>query len=259
MKHLIFFIFLLSSSIAYGQNPDLIVTTGGDSLKCKIVEVNASEIQFRFDTGSIISIPRNEVASHQYNYIPANPTNRETPAGAPKEKKKTAAANPPFYVALTAGASTFGSYSMGKIEKGGPGVFGADVAYFFLPYLGAGLKVNVGICEVDFGESLTYNETITFAGPALHGIFRKGVLAFTGVAGVGVLNWNYRKKLVSASLTESYTTAGASLSAGVNYMLTRHVGVVFNVQSVLGAVKDDAGNERKPAGIGASLGLNVRL
>ena len=78
MRHLISIFLLLFSAIAYGQ--DLIVTTAGDSLKCKIVEVNAGEIQFRFGTGGIISIQRNEVMSYQYNFT----TTRNTPAVTPQ-------------------------------------------------------------------------------------------------------------------------------------------------------------------------------
>jgi len=70
MKYLILFVLMIFSVAAYGQNPDLIVTTTGDSLICKIVEVSANTIQFRFDTGTIISIRRTEVTSYQYNYTP---------------------------------------------------------------------------------------------------------------------------------------------------------------------------------------------
>ena len=76
MKHLILLVFLLCSFAAYGQspdNPDLIVTITGDSLHCKIIEVTAERIQFRFGPGTIIPINRNEVRSYQYYFASATP------------------------------------------------------------------------------------------------------------------------------------------------------------------------------------------
>ena len=71
IKNLFLFVFLICSFAAYGQ--DLIVTTTGDSLRCKIVEVTHEQIQFRFEQGRIIPIKRIEVASYQYNFKPAKP------------------------------------------------------------------------------------------------------------------------------------------------------------------------------------------
>lgn len=73
MRHLILFLFLIYSFAVYGQNKDntdLIVTSTGDSLHCKIVEVTAERIQFRFGPGTIIPINRSDVASYQYHFTP---------------------------------------------------------------------------------------------------------------------------------------------------------------------------------------------
>ena len=174
----------------------------------------------------------------------------------PKEKseKTPATEYPPFYVAISAGKSTFGTISFGKITSGGPGVLGIDVAYFFNPNLGAGLKLNVGQCEVDFKEFI-YNETITFCGPSLYGRWGKGRLAFTAGAGVGWLNWQYEMP-TSGSAHE--TTAGVFLSAGLNYMISQNVGIGFNLQSVLGSLSANDVS-RNPAGLGATVGINFRF
>jgi len=76
MKRFFLLLFLLCSFAAYGQNadnPDLIVTITGDSLHCKIIEVTAERIQFRFGPGTIIPINRNEVRSYHYYFAPATP------------------------------------------------------------------------------------------------------------------------------------------------------------------------------------------
>ena len=67
MKHIILFIFLFCSCVAYGQ--DLIVTVSGDSLNCKITEVKTDAIFFRYDVGgNIVSLPMNQVASYKYDF-----------------------------------------------------------------------------------------------------------------------------------------------------------------------------------------------
>ena len=273
MKYLIFIILLFSPVFVFGQ--DLIVTTAGDSLKCKIVEVKSSEIQFRFGTGGIVTIERNQVASYQYNFAPtspatptkkAEPVKKEVATKSPKEpkEKKPSSENSPFYAAFAVGASSYGSYSLAKVNSGGAFLVGADVAYFFSPWLGAGLKLSMSSCEVDFSESFTFKETVTFAGPALYGRWGNETVTFTAGAGAGMLKWKLSNLSDNTGVSKekdaaSYTTAGGILSAGVSYMLAQNLGVGLNVQSVLGSAKDKGDNERKPAGIGATLGINFRF
>ena len=189
--------------------------------------------------------------------IPITVSSQNPPPPPPPPKPSY----PPFYLAVTAGVSTFGSVSLGSITNGGSGVFGADIAYFFnSSSFGMGLKLNVGMTEVDFGNSFSYNEMVMFAGPALYGRWGKGAVAFTSCAGVGILNWKWN--VSESGNTRNYdpsSAVGGFLSAGVNYMFTKNVGIGLNVQSILGSVKDDDGYERKPTGIGATLGFNFRF
>ena len=276
---LISLVFILFSLAIYGQNPnpDLIVTTGGDSLNCKIIEVTAGEIQFRFGTGGIIAIPRSDVISHQYNFEPAQavttravqPTATTTaqPAattdvqpetttivngGSVKVSKQTS--YPPAFLAFTAEAGAFGSISLGEIKSGIAGGFGADAAYFFNQRIGAGLKLNTGICEVDFGDAI-YNEVITFLGPALYGRFGNERIAFAAGTAVGLLlwKWNFRNE------QKTDTSVGVIISGGINFMITQNFGIGMNLQSIIGSVENANGEERKPAGIGATMGFNFRF
>ena len=195
MKYFILLVFLFSASIAYAQNPDLIVTHSGDSIKCKLVKVGTEEIQFRIGSGNTIIIDRSEVASYQYNFGRV-----VTPR---VKKEKTATGYPPLYLAITAGKSAFGTASFGEITNGGPGVFGADIAYFFSSWLGAGLKLNAGVCNVDFGESIDYQETVMFVGPAFYGRFGKGAFAFTVAAGGGLINWKPKMNATVSGMTQT--------------------------------------------------------
>jgi len=246
MKHLILFVFLLFSSIVYGQNPDLMVTINGDSIKCKLVRVKANEIHFRIGNGNIIIIDRKEVASYLYHFVSDKPVSVK---------------NPPFYAAIMAGASNFGTYEVGNVKIGGTFDVGADLAYFFTAGIGAGLKLNMAFCDVNFGESIVYNETMTFIGPALYGRWGANKWAATLSAGGGLLSWKVANmEFFNISHNDkTYSSFGGFITAGVNYIVTQHLGVGLNIKSALGTLKDDSGYERKPAGIGLGLVINFRF
>ena len=70
MKNSILTILFLCSNLIFGQNPDLIVTTTGDSINCKIVDISAEQIQFIIGDSRIIPIKRIEVASYKYSFTP---------------------------------------------------------------------------------------------------------------------------------------------------------------------------------------------
>jgi len=85
--------------------------------------------------------------------------------------------------------------------------------------------------------------------------------AFTFGIGAGALNWklsDVKEDNVYVD-NESYTSAGAFISAGVCYMFSQHVGFSLNLQTLLGSLKDQYGWERKPAGVGGALGINFRF
>ena len=290
MKYLIFITLLLSSVIARGQ--DLIVATSGDSLKCKIVEVKSDEVQFRFGTGGIISIPRNEVASYQYNFAPAAPTQRDAPAAnvepvyvapanvPPREKEPASSSSvkyPPFYISVVLGGGSFGEYSIDEYNfnpKGTPIIFGMDFAYFFIKSLGVGFKLNATGGDVTYtytflgitNDVMTCYDMVMFYGPALYGRWGKDKVAFTASLGIGGLNWSQTNAVIDGLSyeDESYSSFGGFISAGVDYMFSRHFGVGFNMQSLLGKIKytdydEDLHAVRNPTGLGFNVGFYFRF
>ena len=273
MKHSILLAFLFCTFAAHGQNVDLIVTTTGDSLRCKIVEVTAERIQFRFEQGTVIPIGRSEVASYQYNFsqpaanAPAGRNAAAKPVDtkpAQREKKDQAAEKSssgyrPFYTAFTIGGGSFGS-AFEEID-GTALNFGLDFAYFFIPQLAAGLKLNFAGSQVsyeDYYESLSYYDFVSFYGPALYGRFPMKKFAFAASLGLGGLKWSISDVTlngIKSSEKESYSAFGGFISAGVNYMFTQHVGIGANLQSMLGTIEED----RKVAGLVFTVGICARF
>ena len=262
LKYLKLIVFLFCAHVVCGQ--DLIITVTGDSIKCKIIEIGNDDIQIRFGrSGNVISIKRSEMASYEYNFEMASSSEKPVKASSKEETKKEKPARksyPPFCAALSAGATTFGSVSFGDMKGFVPEI-GADMTYFLNPVFGAGLKLNVAGCNVDFGDIFSYQDVVIFFGAAAYGRFGKDRIFVTAGAGAGGCIWIMKNQLSNDQSLEnmSSTAPGGFLSAGVNYMLTPQVGVGLNVQSIISSLKNAAGYERKAIGIGCNVEFNYRF
>jgi len=257
-----------TSIVVSTSAPDIISLKDGEVIQALIQKISESGVTYRlfaYPNGPRYTLEKSEIIKIKYangsmvvfSDVPP-PSLFEPPPVAPTRPASKNEGYPSFYIALTTGASSFGTVSFARITKGGPGIFGADIAYFFNPNFGAGAKLNMGICEVDIGNSNTYNETVTFLGPALYGRLGKGAFAFTVGAGAGLLNWQWEIKDAGALVDRKVKSSpGGFLSAGINCMLSRNFGIGMNVQSVSGSVGDS--EIRKPAGIGGTLGINFRF
>jgi len=259
MRRLFILSFLFFSQVIYGQ--DLIITVTGDSLKCKIIEIGYDDIQIRFGKSSdIISIKSSEMASYEYNFELA--ASEKKPLYIPSQEKKEQPATVylPYFTALTVGASPFGSVSFGDVE-GLMLAFGADMAYFFNPWLGAGIKLNTMSCHIDFGEAFSYRDRVIFLGPALYGRFDISKMTCIASAGAGGCIWMMNHQISNNNSRDniSCTSPGGFLSAGVIYSLTEQFGIGLNIQSAISSMKNACDYERKPAGIGGTLGINYKF
>ena len=236
MKYLIVITFLLCPVIACGQ--DLIVATSGDSLKCKIVEVKPDEIQFRFGAGGMIAIPRNEVASYQYNFAPVAPTIRDTRTNpvddapvhaSPKEKEKDFL---PFYVGLVGG-------------HGDIPLIGFNAAYFFNQCAGLGFALHHQYWSSDAGNRHTY----TFFGPVFYGHWGKHNGKFYFPTNFGLVRLSYKEN----SWEDSTTGFGYFVSVGAACRLTNLISIGLN-----GEIAKDFYNEMYLMG-GFAVNLNFHF
>ena len=240
MKYFIFSTLLLCSVVAYGQ--DLILTTAGDSLKCKIVEVNASEIQFRFGTGGIITIERKEVATYQYNYAPATTASpvSTAPARTAEQTYQTPASvssqkTPHIYVGLVGGAPLL--------------LVGLNGAYFFNRLIGAGFAVHHQVINYDDGST----DKITFYGPVFYGHWgrRNGKFFFPTNFGVGAVSYNYQYESYWNVFDATGTELGFFTSLGAAFKPTRSFSIGLNLEAAY-SLGDDLL-------VGITLGINFHF
>ena len=154
--------------------------------------------------------------------------------------------------------------SIGDVQSGGAIAAGADVTYFFNPYLGVGMKFNVTSCDVNFNDYFSGNDKMIFFAPALYSRFGKGRLSLGLNAGLGLLNWKWELSDKSVNVSdlslenESTTGICGVLSVGVSYMVSQRLGFGFNVQSLIGSIKTD-NYKRTPAPIGLFFEGNYRF
>jgi len=173
----------------------------------------------------------------------------------PKPKKSK-------YLAISAGASRFGTIWLGEAE-GSSLVLGVDAAYFFKKGFGVGIKVTSSMCNVEIvNKGLSGIDVVNFLGPALYGRFGSNRLAFIVSAGAGILTWSYDRRLGYDYYSkfdgiQTTISPGGFISAGINCMITKKMGIGLNIQSTIGSSNYDF--ERNPTAIGGTLGLNFRF
>jgi hypothetical protein len=276
MKYLFLFIALLYTGLTAGQ--DLIITTTDDSLRCKIVDVQGDEIQFRFGVeGNMISIKKSEVASYKYNFeassspVKQSPPNRQPVRTTQVAEKKNPAVKknavkkekdpqkfPPFYLSASLGYKPYGKLFMEDIEfdNSKPDLlsFGVDIAYFFGRSYGVGFKINGAERNASFlYKMITFHDQVIFWGPALYGRWGRK-FAFTSSISVGQL---YRKMsniyidedmfaIAKIDIDEFYnkktskkTSIGGCLSIGLEYMISKNIGININVNGSAGVIKSE--------------------
>ena len=176
---ILFFISIVTLSI---KAQDLIVTSEGDSINCKITKVSKENIYFTFvhknETRSTL-ISTNQIKQRQFNYFQTSDMQMGKVIGRE--------VYPRFRVALNGGWS----YRLGKISDDIPSDFkqytrelksgyhyGLDLSYYFSEIFGAGLKLgnhqsknklsNIYLAQsAGYGNTvkISDNMTTSFIGP----------------------------------------------------------------------------------------------
>lgn len=253
MKNLLISLLLLFMANALFAQ-DLIVTSEGDSLNCKITKVKAENIYFAFKHKNEIRntlLPLSSVKVHQYNFYETT----EVPKGKVIGYKNYQH----FRVALNAGYS----YQIGKIADGVPADFkdyikhlksgyhfGGDLSYYFNESLGFGLKYYLfkasnsmnNIYLEDIEGNRTYGKmsddlTITFFGPTFSTRLLnndKSNALFTNLS-FGYLGYS-NNKVVIDHYKMTGNTLGLAIDIGYDIGLSENISIGFQASYIMGVL-----------------------
>ena len=151
MKHIFLLVFLFCSFAAYGQ--DLIVTSTGDSLNCKITEVQTEAIFFRYDAGgNIVSLPMSQVASYKYDFYKGR---RGTPAVAVSMRGRSELS---VYVGGGLSGLTY-KPDAGSQSPGFGGLFGIGYTWFVSGRWGVVTGLELSMYQAEYTAGATYKDS----------------------------------------------------------------------------------------------------
>lgn len=144
MRHTLILIFIVAiTHTVFSQ--DLLVTTKGDSLNCKILKVTKNEIRFAYIQDGLVkdsSLSKPSISIYKFNRFAVNDTLEEL-ANIPKKDYSN------YRVAINYGLGYMlaplsddisNDLAPYFIDLKSGSLFSGDVAYFFSSYLGIGLK-----------------------------------------------------------------------------------------------------------------------
>ncbi len=233
---------------------DLIVTSEGDSLNCKITKIRADNMYFTFKHKDEIRstlLPLGQVRFHQYNYYQVS----EVPA----DKVLGNEIYPHFRAAITGGWS----YRVAKLAKNIPSDFeqyikdlksgyqyGLDLSYYFSEQLGFGFKYcnyrskneidNVNVTLPDgssqYGK-MSDDISINFIGPffstRLLNADKKNSLLMN--LGIGYMGYKDKAVLISDFLIKS-NTLGLCWDIGYDIGLSENFAIGFQFSYMIGTL-----------------------
>ena len=154
------FLYFFSCLSVFGQ--DLIVTSSGDSLDCKITEVRSGQIFFRYETdGYIVSLPMAQVASFQYG-----DDNTRRSGGGMSSVSVSMRGRSELSVYLGGGMSSLNySHDAGSLSFGTGGLFGIGFTWFITGRWGLLTGVEASLYRSKYVADAAYANEI----PAMSG------------------------------------------------------------------------------------------
>lgn len=250
MKKLIFvFVFVLSCFASHAQ--DLIVTSAGDSVNCKIKQFKNQCIYFSFKQNNEVRntlIQISSVVSYKYNYY----KNSEIPEETAIENKIYSH----FKLAITAGfgyriasvADNLPSAYQDYLDdsRGGPHI-DVDLIYFFKEKYGIGLKYsyfnvrnnadNLSLPGGGYGDVID-NIKLKFIGPIFslrklnatkrNALYMNFMIGYLGYKDDGMLDSN--------SVTLNGSTAGLGYDIGYDIGLSKNSSIAFQISYLTGTL-----------------------
>ncbi len=234
------------------SSQDLIVTSDGDSINCKITKVKKENIYFTFKHKDEIRstlLPIEKVSNHQINFFQESDVPKDKVIGHPNYQQFRFAINGGFgYQAAKIGdgvPSDFKDY-VRKLKSGF--VVGADLTYYFSEVFGLGVKYarfnssnnldNIYI-EDDQGVRqygrMSDKLTIGFFGPTISTRFLNSTKsrALILVLGMGYMRYNDDKLIVN-NYKMTGNTFGMSYDIAYEFELTKKTSLGFQLSLISG-------------------------
>ena len=254
MKHSLLIVSFASFAIQL-QAQDLIVTSKGDSINCKITKVKSDNIYFVFKYKEEIRntlLPVNQVAIYQKNYY----STAEVPANKIPGKE----IYPRFRAAISGGwsyrtasisssvPSDFKNY-MQKLRSGFH--YDLGVSYFFSEMLGAGIRYNEFLSSnkienvyatypdgsTEYGY-MNDDIRIKFIGPSfclrLFNSTKKNYF-FSEIA-LGYMDYRDKGFLVNTPLLIKGSTSGSCMSIGYDIGISKNLALGFQLSALTGVL-----------------------
>jgi hypothetical protein len=251
-KLFILALLIIAANSIYSQ--DLIVTTDGDSINCKITKVKTDNIYFTFKHKDEIRstlLPITKIKIHQFDYFQTSEV--------PKDKVVGYANYQHFRIAINGGYS----YQTAKIAESVPSDFknyikelksgyhfGGDLTYYFSEPLGFGFKYylfkssnsldNIYIEDVDGNRTygkMSDDLTISFIGPT----FSTRLLnhdksnAFLMNISLGYMGYSNDKVIID-NYKMTGSTMGLSFDIGYDIGLSENLSLGFQVSFLTGTL-----------------------
>lgn len=250
-----FIIAILSVCSSYSLlAQDLIVTTEGDSINCKITKVKTDNVYFTFKHKDEIRntlLPSANVKTHQFDYYQTSEVPEEKVVGNKNYKQFRIAVNGgySYHTAKIAGSvpNDFKNY-LNELKSGFH--FGGDINYYFSEPLGFGFKYylfkssnsldNIYIEDTDGNRTygrMSDDLTISFIGPSFSTRFlnHDKSNAFLMNVSLGYMGYSNDKVIIDKyKITGS--TIGLSYDIGYDIGLSNNLSLGFQVSFLAGTL-----------------------
>lgn len=243
---------IITANTIFSQ--DLIVTTGGDSINCKITNVKAENIYFTFKHKDEIRstlLPISEVKTHKFNYYKTSEVSKEKIIMHDKYQHFRFAINGGYsYLTATVSEnvpSDFKDYI--KALKSGYH-FGGDLIYYFTEPLGIGAKYYLfkssnsldNIYTEDAYGNRTYGKmsddiSISFIGPTFSTrlINQNKTGVFLTNISLGYISYSNNKVIID-KYKMTGGTMGLALDAGYDFQLSEEISLGFQISCLSGTL-----------------------
>ncbi len=255
MRYFFYTLILHLTLVNSGYSRDLIITKEGDTIHCKIANIDRDYIYFAYKPEDKVLntlIPQSQVAMFQRDYFDEAKFANKVISGFRQE--------PVWQLNLSYGPSRRSAELASSIDpslhdyynelKGGRH-FQGGIAYYFDGMLGLGIQASQyrssvrldGLVYIEdslgnrgFGE-LADDITIRYIGPSFHfkTPFLNDQLQLVSLVSIGYMDY-YNESIIIDPYTFSGQTLGLLAGVGVDFVIDNVLGIGFGVSSNTGTI-----------------------